>query len=166
MRFPRSSALSILVLSGCAASTDPPAAVRIEPTAPTFSLQSTPRGPRLDVSITLTNTSSNPIIWINCGFALERNRYVLTTDGGGADWAEVWTPVCALDNSVMPPPIKSGQSVTVPISATPSSAPAHVFAGDPGVYRVRFYLSAQIAGEYHQLPYEISVSKPFTVVAE
>jgi hypothetical protein len=115
------------------------------------------------MSVTLTNTSTNPVVWFSCGFALERNRYVLTSDRGGDDWGEVWTPVCARDNSVAPPPLRSGESVTVPINV-PTTAAAHVFPGETGVYRVRFFLAVQMGGEFHQLPYEFSVSKPFTVV--
>ncbi|MDQ6690713.1 MAG: hypothetical protein M3Z18_09415 [Gemmatimonadota bacterium] len=48
-------------------------------------------------------------------------------------------------------------------SADPSSRD---FPGQPGVYRVHFFLSAYVGGEYAQLPYAESVSQPFDVVAE
>jgi hypothetical protein len=62
-------------------------------------------------------------------------------------------------------PLASGESVSVPIRVRSNQGYPRNFSGEPGLYRVRFYLSSIVSGEYHQLPYRASVSSAFTVTA-
>ena len=118
----------------------------------------------LRASIVITNTSSNPILWSSCALTLEEYRYLLAPDRKGSDWTEVWTPDC--DVNAVIPLLLPGESVTVPIEVIAPGPSAHDFLGQPGVYRVHFFLSAYVGEEYLQLPYAESVSQPFNVELE
>lgn len=158
----------VTALSGCTNPTEPVAAVRIVPASQTVVLQSTPQGPTLSTSVTLTNTSGFPIIWSSCSMQLERRDDIaLPASNSDAGWERVWSPICNLALILPPPtPLQPGESVTVPVTAVASPQDAGSFSGEPGQYRVRFFLGAVVAGDYRQLPSAASSSQPFTVVAQ
>ena len=135
--------------------------VRIEPTAESFTIRKQSRVVSLDAEIEIENRSTHPILWSECGMALERNQYVMALDRRTEEWLEVWRPSCP-DTDEAQKVLREGEAVTVPLHVLPSGASS--FHGETGVYRVRFFLSADIAGEYHQLGPELSISRSFTVV--
>jgi len=139
--------------------------VTIVPASRTVALETTTRGRAINVSIVITNTSSNSILWSDCALALEEYRYLLVPDRKGSDWTEVWSPGCP-DLSVTTPPLRPGESVTVPLRIVAARDSSFDFVGRRGVYRIHFFLSAVVAGEYAQLPYAESVSQSFNVVDE
>lgn len=93
--------------------------------------------------------------------ALERNQYVMALDRRTEEWLEVWRPSCP-DSDEAQKVLREGEAVMVPLHVSTTGASS--FHGELGIYRVRFFLSADIAGEYHQLDPELSVSRSFTVV--
>ena len=153
----------MLWLAACSPAAPSGSSVTIAPTSGTVALQTTSQGRTIDVSIVITNRSSNPILWSDCALALEEFRYVLVPDRKGSDWTEVWAQGCP-DLGATRPPLLPGESVTVPLAIAASRDSSRDFVGRPGVYRVHFFLSAYVAGEYSQLPYAESVSQPFNVV--
>jgi hypothetical protein len=77
---------------------------------------------------------------------------------------EVWRPPCG--DTETPQELRSGEDANVPLKIS-ISQPANAGVHDiDGVYRVRFFLSAAVAGEFHQLAPELSLSTPFTVVRQ
>ena len=160
--------ITVGALSSCTSTTEPVSAVRIVPASPTVVLRPLPHGLTLSTSVTLTNTSAVPIIWSNCSFVLERYIGIAALfPNEDAAWAEVWSPVCSLALSLVPPvPLQPGESVIVRVTAIANPQYPGTFSGEPGQYRVRLYLTANLAGQYAQLSREASTSDPFTVVAE
>ena len=152
-------------LAACSPGAQSASSVTIAPTTHTVSLENTTSGTAIGVSIVITNNSSNPILWSDCALALEEYRYLLAPDRQGSDWTEVWEQGCP-DLGDTRPPLLPGESVTVPLTIVAARDSSRDFVGRPGVYRVHFFLSAYVAGEYAQLPYAESVSQPFNVVAE
>ncbi|MEA2763223.1 MAG: hypothetical protein QOD47_2507 [Gemmatimonadaceae bacterium] len=155
----------MLAIAACSAAPKSAGPVVIVPTSRTVALGTTPRGKTIDVSIVITNTSSNSILWSACTLSLEEYRYLLAPDRKGSDWTEVWAAGCP-DLNTTTPPLRPGESVTVPLHILAERSSSRDFVGQPGVYRVHFFLSAYIGGEYEQLPYAESVSQSFNVVAE
>ena len=115
----------------------------------------------LNVTIRIENTSNNAILWSECGLAVERNQYIMAMDRQSDEWLEVWRPTCPDDGDAQKI-LRPGESTNVPLEIT--STPSANFHGDVGVYRVRFFLSADVGGEYQQLNPELSVSRSFSVV--
>lgn len=158
---------TILFLASCGGSTEPVTAVRIVPSAQTFAIQPTVRGPTLQVSVTVTNTSSNPIYYWSCAVRLQRKAdgpVALNSDG---IWMTVWSPICSAEATVPPPTLQPGESVTIPITAVVSTDPQYLpnFDGMPGLYRAQFSLATKVLGFTRQLSEEESSSAGFTVVA-
>jgi hypothetical protein len=157
--------LFVALLSACTADRPSATPVTIVPTSRYVTLGVTGEQKILRASIVITNASSNPILWSSCALTLEEYRYLLAPDRKGSDWTEVWAPGCA-DVNAITPLLLPGENVTVPIEVVTPGPSAHDFLGQPGVYRVHFFLSAYVGGEYLQLPYTESVSQPFNVVLE
>ncbi|HEV7595261.1 MAG TPA: hypothetical protein VGO33_09700 [Gemmatimonadaceae bacterium] len=157
--------LYTLSAAACSPRAQSASTVSIVPTSHSVSLGTNRTARTLDVSIVITNTSANPILWSDCALGLEEYRYLLVPDRKGSDWTEVWSPGCP-DLSAATSPLLQGESATVHLTAVAAADTARGFAGRPGIYRVHFFLSANVGGEYLQLPYAESVSQPFNVVAE
>jgi hypothetical protein len=172
-------AMAALVASvlACGETTSLAGSVRIQPAAASVALQNTPLGLGLQTSITLTNTSSTPIRWSTCGMALEKGDVVALESSDGS-WVPVWTEVClyALDGVTgdaaitTAPPIggivlNPGTSVVIPITVPVGQTPYSFFNGEPGIYRVRLYLSTDVLGHNYTLPRERSVSDSFILTA-
>jgi hypothetical protein len=157
--------LFISLLAACSPDRRPATPVTIVPTSSTVTLETTRGRKTLRPAIVITNTSNNPILWSSCALTLEEYRYLLAEDRKGSDWTEVWSPGCA-DVNALPPLLLPGESVTVPLQVTAPESATRDSLGQPGVYRVHFFLSAYVGGEYLQLPYAESVSQPFNVVLE
>lgn len=162
---------------GCSDSTAPAQHPKIEPASPTISLQSGPPGPSLKTSVTLTNTSSHPLIWSVCGVSLEKAGPPALPPGERA-WEMVWAQTCYALDRPMPLTtsltdlssygeaiLKPGQSITIPVVAVVGQQPFPDFTGEPGLYRFRLALSTQLFGNYYPVPPELSVSDSFTIVA-
>ena len=160
--------ITVGALSGCTSTTEPVALVRIVLASPTVAIQSTPQGAKLSTSVTLTNTSNFPVIWSSCSMQLERKDDVAFPASDSYDgWEAVWFPICSLVLNLEPPvPLQPGESVVVPITAIAYSQSPGSFLGEPGLYRVQFFIGAMVAGEYRQIPRAASSSAPFTVVAQ
>lgn len=135
--------------------------VQIIPGADRVALRKEGGKPILDIAIRLENTSNNALLWSECGLSVERNQYIMAMDRRSDEWLEVWRPTCPGDDDAQKI-LRPGESVSLPLEVTP--APGANFHGDIGVYRVRFFLSADVGGEYHQLNPELSISRPFSVV--
>jgi hypothetical protein len=157
--------LYMLSAAGCSPGAQGAGSVTIVPTSHAVALGTNRNARAVDVSIVITNTSGNPILWSDCALGLEEYRYLLVPDRKGSDWTEVWSPGCP-DLSAATAPLRPGESATVHLTAVSAADTARGFAGRPGIYRVHFFLSAYVGGEYLQLPYAESVSQPFNVVAE
>jgi hypothetical protein len=180
-RFARVAIAAILVVgASCTDSTGPARRVTIVPAAPTVALQTTPQGQTLNTSVTLTNTSAEPIAWSSCGMTLEKAGLPQLPPGKGS-WDTVWQSICLLleegpvadatasssfGASLGGPILRPGESITVPVSVPVGQPPYSNFnfKGEPGEYRFHFFLSTQILGTYFQVPYELSVSDPFTLL--
>jgi hypothetical protein len=159
-------AVALPVMTFCTGSTEPAASVSIVPASQTVAIQPSVHGPTLNVSVTMTNTSPHAIYWSSCGVGLQRKN---ETVGAGktttAMWQTVWLPICATIATVFDP-LQPGESVTVPITAVVSQVNPPTFDGAPGLYRVRFSLSTEVAGSIRALPEDQSSSDPFTVVTQ
>jgi hypothetical protein len=162
---PNCALMYMLWMSACSPAAPGTPSITIVPATRTVALETTSSGKTIDVSIVITNNSGNPILWSDCALALEEYRYVLVPDRKGSDWTAVWAQGCP-DLGATTPPLRPGESVTVPLTIVAARDSSRDFTGRPGVYRVHFFLSAYVAGEYAQLPYAESVSLPFNVVAE
>jgi hypothetical protein len=137
------------------------------PASRTVAIQPTVHGPTLSVSVTITNTSANPIYYWACGVRLQRREdgpVALTTDG---TWLTVWSPICTAEATVPPPTLQPGESVTIPITAVVSTNPQYRpnFDGTPGLYRAQFSLATRVLNFSRQLSPEESSSEPFSVIA-
>lgn len=160
--------ITVGALSGCASTTEPVAALRIVPASQTVVLQPSTQGPTLSTSVTLTNTSALPLIWSSCSMQLERRDDIaVPASNTDAGWEVVWSPICPLVLNLEPPvTLQPGESVVVPITAVAYSQNPGSFLGEPGLYRVQFFIGAMVAGDYRQLPRAASSSGTFTVVAQ
>lgn len=171
-------AATFVVGTACSDSTGPvEQVVRIEPAAPTISLQATPQGTTLNTSVTLTNASSRSLRWSACGVGLEKAGLPALPPGKRA-WEPVWARICyllavnpaALSTTTAGDPIylgavlKPGESVTIPIVAIVGQSPYPNFTGEAGLYRFRLTLSTEFMGTYYPLPDESSVSESFTLL--
>ena len=116
----------------------------------------------LEFSMTVTNTSTHAILLSECGMALERNQYIMAMDRRNDEWLEVWRPTCE-DSTEARTTLQPGESMRVPVRVASRGTPS-AFKAEPGVYRLRFFISSAIGGEYHQMPSELSISRSFTVV--
>ena len=154
-----------IAASSCTADKESDAAIRITPESRTVSLQPSPAGPTLNTAVTIRNRSLQPILWSACDLALERYQYVLALDHARPEWVENWRPVCFSSGNTPPARLRSGESVTVPISIVAARKVSPKFTAEPGSYRIRFFLSAEIGGEFVQLPAALSASEPFTLVS-
>jgi hypothetical protein len=141
---------------------NPSAPIQIIPNAATIAMRGHAGTAILDLTIRLENTSSHAILWSACGLAVERSQYIMAMDRRSEEWLEVWRPACA-DDSDAQKILRPGETADLPLEITSGSGAD--FRGDVGVYRVRFFLSSDIGGEYHQLDPKLSVSRPFSVVA-
>jgi hypothetical protein len=141
---------------------NPSALVQIVPSSETIALRGPAGKAILDLTIRLENTSSHAVLWSECGLAVERSQYIMAMDRRTEEWLEVWRPSCA-DDSDAQKILRPGENASIPLEIT--SVAGSDFRGDVGIYRVRFFLSADIGGEYHQLDPALSVSRPFSVVA-
>lgn len=162
----------------CSESTGVAGSVRIQPATPTVTLQTTPLGLGLQTSVTLTNTSGMPIRWSRCGITLETGGGAIALESGDGAWLPVWTEQCfyAVDasnaaltttSSLYPGEavLQPGSSIAIPITVPVGQTPYSSFRGDPGIYRVRLYLSTDVLGRNYPLPRERSVSDSFTLTA-
>jgi hypothetical protein len=167
-------AATFVVGAACTDSTGPGGEVRIEPAAPTITLQSTPQGQILNTTVTLTNSTEHPVAFSSCGISLERPG-MPALPPGKSEWETVWARICyllevnpAALSSVFPDytseVLQPGQSITIPVYAVVGQAPYTNFTGAPGTYRFHISLSTQILGRYYPLPYESSVSDSFTLL--
>lgn len=141
---------------------NPSRPVQIVPSSETIALRGSAGKAILELTIGLENTSSHAVLWSECGLAVERNQYIMAMDRRSEEWLEVWRPSCA-DDSDSQKILRPGETASIPLVIT--STAGGDFRGDVGIYRVRFFLSADIGGEYHQLDPQLSVSRPFSVVA-
>jgi hypothetical protein len=161
---------------GCSDTTAPDRHPKIEPASPTTSLQSGPGGPRLNTSVTLTNTSSHPLIWSVCGVTLEKGG-MPALPPGERTWESVWSQTCYLLDASSPATtsltsassigeaiLGPGQSITIPVVAIVGQQPFPNFTGEPGLYRFRLVLFAELFGTRYPVPPELSVSDSFTIV--
>jgi hypothetical protein len=161
---------------GCSDSTAPDQHPKIEPASPTTSLQSGPGGLRLSTSVTLTNTSSHPLIWSVCAVSLEKGG-MPALPPGIRPWESVWSQTCYVLDASSPATtsltsassigqaiLKPGQSVTIPVVAIVGQQPYPNFTGEPGLYRFRLALFTDLLGTYYPVPPEMSVSEAFTIV--
>lgn len=169
-----SAFLIVPILAACSDSTGPTRFVVITPASQTVALETAPTGQILRTSITLTNTSSFPVMWDYCGLTLEKNisgPIALATDGPRPPWFTVWVQACYLLSAeaiaYLTTPLQPGQSRTIPISIPVSQPGLLQFDGSPGQYRVHLTLTTQILNnQYRTVPHDFSVSDPFTVVAQ
>jgi hypothetical protein len=141
---------------------NPSAPIQIVPNSETIALRGHGGKAILDLTIRLENTSRHAILWSECALAVERSQYIMAMDRRSEEWLEVWRPGCA-DDSDAQKILRPGETANVPLEIT--AAAGGDFRGDVGIYRVRFFLSSDIGGEYHQLDPGLSVSRPFSVVA-
>jgi hypothetical protein len=165
--------LLVAVLAACSDGTGPSSLVSITPASQTVTLQQTPNGAFLRTSVTLTNISSNPVVYDPCALSLERKAdpYVaLSGDGPTYPWATVWSSFCAALSAEaiarIPQSVAPHSSVTVPVNAPVSVTlgQSQYFDGSPGTYRVRLVLQTDIIGTARLIPHDLSVSDPFTLV--
>ncbi len=158
--------LIVPILAACNEATGPSRLVSIIPASQSVAIQPTVHGPTLSVSLTLTNTSHNPIYYWPCGVALQRLVNGGISVSGGDTWQVVWSPICTAELVVPPPTLQPGESVTIPITAIVSTgANLPLFDGAPGLYRARFSLATTVLGFTRQLSEDESSSAGFTVVA-
>ena len=155
------------MLAACSSATEPGPRVSIVPDSHTVAIQPTVYGPTLSVSVTLKNTSANPIYYWSCAVRLQRRAdgpVALNSDGA---WLTVWSPMCTAQAPVHPPTLQPGESVTIPISAVVSTNPQNLpnFDGTPGLYRAQFSLATRVLNYSRQLSAEESSSEPFSVSA-
>jgi hypothetical protein len=61
--------------------------------------------------------------------------------------------------------LQPGSNITIPITVPVGETPYSFFRGDPGIYRIRLYLSTDVLGHNYPLPRERSVSDSFTLTA-
>jgi hypothetical protein len=171
--------IAVGITLGCSDSTGPGHHPKIEPASPTMALESSPQGPRLNTSVTLTNTSSHPLVWSECGVSLEKGG-MPALPPGERTWESVWSKICYVLDAGVPATttsltstvslggtvLKPGESVTIPIIAVVGQQPFPNFTGEPGLYRFRLTLASVILGNYYPLSPELAVSDPFTIVTE
>jgi hypothetical protein len=159
--------ITVAMLAACTNTTEPVGAIKIVPISGTVSLQTSPQGPTLSTSLTLTNWSAHTIYWHPCALSLERKigDVVALDQDGEPGWQRVWSPVCGLD-LVAASAVEPGESVTVPISVVATRDYSPSFTGDPGLYRVHLYISTKIGADYQAVPYRASSSEPFEVIAQ
>ncbi len=179
-RFARAATAAVIAAGislGCSDSTGPDQHPKIEPAAPTIALESSPQGPRLNTSVTLTNTSSHPLVWSACGITLEKAGLPVLPPGERT-WESVWSYICYVLDASAPATtrsltsassyggavLKPGESVTIPIIAVVGQQPFPNFTGEPGLYRFRLALSTELLGTYYPLSPELSVSDSFSIV--
>jgi len=174
--FLRAAIAAILVVAvSCTDSTGPARGIAITPAAPTVALQANPQGQVLmTTSVTLKNTSAQPIAWSSCGMSLEKAG-LPALPPGKRSWDTVWQSICAaLDNG---PAIEAttsssswpggsillpGESVTVPVVILVGQPPN--FNGEQGAYRFYFSIFTEILGTYYPVPHDLSVSDSFTLL--
>jgi hypothetical protein len=177
--FARAAIAAILVVAvSCSDSTGPARRIAITPAAPTVVLQANPQGQvLLATSVTLKNTSAQPIAWSSCGMSLEKAG-LPALPPGRRSWDTVWQSICAvLDGSPVIEATTSssslgtwpggsillpGESVTVPVMILVGQPPN--FNGEQGAYRFYFSISAEILGTYYPVPHDLSVSDSFTLL--
>src|SRR5882724_10141014 len=111
----------VAILAACNEATGPSRLVSIIPASETVAIQPTVHGPTLSVSLTLTNTSHNPIYYWRCGVVLQRLVNGFISVSGGNSWQVVWSPICTAEAMVPPPTLLPGESVTIPITAVVSA---------------------------------------------
>lgn len=140
---------------------DPATPIQIIPNAERIPIRTEAGKPLLEVTIRIENTSAHAIVWSECALAVERNQYIMAMDRHSEEWLEVWRPTCPNDDNAQNL-LRPGESASLSLEITPGSGAN--FRGEVGIYRVRFFLSAAVAGEYHQLSPELSVSRAFSVV--
>jgi hypothetical protein len=178
--FARAATAAVIAVGislGCSDSTGPAERPKIAPASATMALESSPQGPRLNTSVTLTNTSSHPLVWSVCGVTLEKAGQPALPPGERT-WESVWSRICYVLDVSTPATTRSltsasslggavltpGASVTIPIIAVVGQQPFPNFTGEPGLYRFRLALSTELLGTYYPLPPELSVSDSFTIV--
>jgi hypothetical protein len=162
------------ILAACSDTTGPSRLVSITPASQTVVMEPLPNGNVLRTSVTLTNTWTRPVAWSSCGAALEKKTPDFSAlDGPGPGWTEVWTAACvtlaaaAGSDFILTLPLQPGRSVTIPIFARVAPSIYPDFDGSPGIYRVRLFLATPILGnEYRNIPHDLSVSDPFTLLAQ
>lgn len=160
------------LLGACSDGTGPSGVVRITPASQTVTLQQTPSGPALRTSVTLTNTSSRPVVYDPCALSLEKKvDYVLVGSEPSAPWAKVWAPVCTTLSAaigIVHAAVAPHSSITIPIDAGvgPSPFQGLSFDGSPGIYRVYLALQTDIIGVPREIPHDLSVSDPFMIVIQ
>lgn len=140
---------------------DPSAPIQIIPPVNPVALQRRNDKTTLKVTIRIENTSNQAILWSPCSLAVERSQYIMAMDRRSDEWVEVWRPTCP-DEADDQRLLRSGESASIPLEM--SSGPGVDFHGEVGVYRVRFFLSTEVGGEYQQLSPRLSISRPFSVV--
>jgi hypothetical protein len=173
---PRASlALAAVVgLAACIGTTEPVRLVSITPAAASVALQTTASGRVLNTSVTLTNVSKNPVTFDLCTLTLEKLKGVVfaeAADGPQPPWYTVWSQICvalkATNNSGFETvSLPSGASLTIPVSAQVGQNGASSFDGSPGTYRVHLSLVTDIVGQVRTIPHDLSVSDPFSIVAQ
>jgi hypothetical protein len=127
-------------------------------------LEPTERGLTLNMKVTLTNLSNDPILWSECEYSLEQYRYTVLTGMKEEEWIDVWRPACTREPDDRNAPLRSGESVSIDVSALALDNASTDFSGEPGVYRFRFFLSVQSGDEFREIPRGRSVSESFTLL--
>ncbi len=167
--------LLVPILAACSDTTGPARFVSITPASQTVVLQTVPTGKFLHTSVTLTNNSLFRVTWGgSCGVSLEKKidyAFIENADGPTPPWFTVWSAVCAALSAeavaIFYAPLQPGQSVSIPIDIPVTLTGTPRFDGSPGEYRVHLSLATQIFNsQYRVIPHDLSVSDPFSVVAQ
>jgi hypothetical protein len=160
----------VAVLGACSEGTGPLDVVRITPANQTVTLHQTPTGAALRTSVTLTNTSSRPVVYDPCALTLEKKAegYMLVSAESSTPWIAVWAPICVLFDTmgIARLTVLPHSSVSIPIDAATASTAFPAFDGSPGTYRVHLVLQTEIIGVPRDIPHDSSVSDPFMIVVQ
>ena len=170
----RLTALAVVpVLASCAEGTAPARLVSIIPASQVLTLQQSPNGAHLRTSVTLTNTSDQSVVYDPCALSLEKmiDGFTLVgSDDPTFPWVRVWAPICVTLASetigIVHITLSPHTSVTLPIDAQVGASPFPAFDGSPGTYRVHLVLQTTFVGIPREIPHDLSVSDPFTVVVQ